>query len=279
MLRLITFHPCDSSQWGPLWSHSAATDVLCGGRNFFPPPPDMILGVKGSGCHILGGRSRRVQGLAESPHPIPVELYHVPWWSSAGRPGSWSSSPHMSHSCGAERPEGANTPKLAPTNPEGFGTRAGWQSLNKCATAALQPQICEVSQPRGWHQRVKMPLGMGEPDQGMNESLSLHSYDFGAVELILVAAWREGKGRECHCPQLCQVRGIPGGTGDVEPLSQDLQREQSGEGWRGCARFTHRHPVSEANAASDVPWAGAAVGDALGRIQAGRASLGFVPFL
>lgn len=37
----------------------------------------------------------------------------------------------------------------APTKPEGFGTRAGLQSLNKCAKAALQPQICGVSQPRG----------------------------------------------------------------------------------------------------------------------------------
>lgn len=56
------------------------------------------------------------------------------------------------------------------------------------------------------------------------ESLSLHSYDFSDVELIFMAPGREGKSLKCHCSHLCQVRGIPGGTSNVEPLSQELQR-------------------------------------------------------
>lgn len=81
-----------------------------------------------------------------------------------------------------------------------------------------------------------MPLGVGGLDQ---ECLSLHSYDFGDVELVLVATGREEKSLKCHCSHLFQMRGITGGTSNVEPLSQDLQR---GAEWGRLEGLCQVHP-------------------------------------
>lgn len=132
------------------------------------------------------------------------------------------------------------------------------------------------------------PEGRNAPGDGGarsgGESLSLRSYDFGDVELVLMAAGREGKSLICLisdlflCSHLCLVRGILGGTNDVEPPSQELQ---SGEGWRGCARFTHRHPVSESKCCvlcAAVPQPGSPlVGDSPGQDPGCVGVSGFCP--
>lgn len=84
-----------------------------------------------------------------------------------------------------------------------------------------------MSQPGGWCQQMEMPVG--ELGEG-GESTSLHSHDFHDVELILMAARREDKTCILDHFKLLQVGWVFGGTDDVDPFSQELQRE--GE-WAG----------------------------------------------
>lgn len=87
------------------------------------------------------------------------------------------------------------------------------------------------------------PEGRNAPgDRGARSghgSLSLQPYDFVDVELVLVAAGREGKSLKGHCSHLCQVRGVPGGSSNVEPLSQELQRGAEGGRLEGLCQV---HP-------------------------------------
>lgn len=117
------------------------------------------------------------------------------------------------------------------------------------------PRFVEVSQPRGW----KCPQGWGSWARG--GSPCLHSHDFGDIELVLVAAGIEGKNCVFQCLHLRQVRRVPGGTHDVDPVSQEL--------WRGREQgrvegLFWLHPwglcKEKQNLCPSVPWPRAPLG-------------------